>query len=173
MVFFLAFLKLSKIAALRSIWYIRPFWCENIYVTFNDIQPIYNSCILQFVRSLRGVLDTTLCNNVCQLLATGRWFSPATPVSSTNKIDSHDITVILLKVALNTINLSLTQTNTVCAGKIIIYNMILHAVRLYNNSDMDYNLYVLNPQFVRKLIPVCLFSDIFQQCTVYGVNKYS
>ena len=30
-------------------------------------------------------------------------FSPGTPVSSTNKIDCHDITEILLKVPLNTI----------------------------------------------------------------------
>ena len=35
---------------------------------------------------------------------TGRWFSPGTPVSSTNKTDRHDITEIVLKVALNTIN---------------------------------------------------------------------
>jgi hypothetical protein len=33
----------------------------------------------------------------------GLWFSPCTPVSSTNKTDRHDITEILLKVALNTI----------------------------------------------------------------------
>ena len=33
----------------------------------------------------RGVLDTTLCDTVCQWLATGQWFSPGTPVSSTNK----------------------------------------------------------------------------------------
>jgi precorrin-6B methylase 2 len=39
---------------------------------------------------------------VCQRLATGRWFSPGSPVSSTNKTDRHDITEILLKVALNT-----------------------------------------------------------------------
>ena len=52
----------------------------------------------------RGVLDTTLCDKVCQLLATGRWFSPGTLVSFTNKTDPHDITEILLKVALNTIN---------------------------------------------------------------------
>jgi hypothetical protein len=32
-----------------------------------------------------------------------RWFYPGTPVSSTNKTDHHDITEILLKVALNTI----------------------------------------------------------------------
>jgi len=32
-----------------------------------------------------------------------------TPVSSTNKTDYHDITEILLKVVLNTINLTLTR----------------------------------------------------------------
>jgi hypothetical protein len=44
----------------------------------------------------RGVLDT-LCDKVSQWLATG-------PASSTNKTDCHDITDILLKVTLNTIN---------------------------------------------------------------------
>ena len=34
----------------------------------------------------------------------GRWFSLGTPVSSTNKTDRHNITEILLKVVLNTIN---------------------------------------------------------------------
>jgi hypothetical protein len=42
-------------------------------------------------------------------LATGQWFSPGTPVSSTNKTDGHGITEILLKVALNTIILTLLQ----------------------------------------------------------------
>jgi hypothetical protein len=41
----------------------------------------------------------SLCDQVCQLLATGRWFSS---VSSTNKTDRHDITE-WLKVAFNTI----------------------------------------------------------------------
>jgi len=36
-------------------------------------------------------------------LATGWWFSPDPPVSSTNKTDCHDITEILLKVAINII----------------------------------------------------------------------
>ena len=35
-----------------------------------------------------------------QWLAAGQWFSPCTPVSPTNKTDLHDITEILLKVAL-------------------------------------------------------------------------
>ena len=54
--------------------------------------------------------DTTLCDKVCQWLATGQWFSSGTPVSSTNKTDRHDITGILLKVELNTIKPN--QTNT-------------------------------------------------------------
>jgi len=45
-----------------------------------------------------------LCDEVCQFLATGRWFSSGLPVSSTNKTDRHDINEILLKVALSTIN---------------------------------------------------------------------
>ena len=42
------------------------------------------------------VLDTIVCDKVCQWLATGWWFSP---VSSTNKTDHHDIAEILFKVA--------------------------------------------------------------------------
>jgi hypothetical protein len=52
-----------------------------------------------------GVLDVTLCYKVCKWLATGQWFSLSTPVSSTNKTDRHDITEILLKMALNTMPL--------------------------------------------------------------------
>ena len=54
-------------------------------------------------RSWRGALDTKLCDNVCQWRTAGLWFSPGTPVSSTNKTVRHDITEIVLKVALNTI----------------------------------------------------------------------
>ena len=74
---------------------------------------IYNYLCNQFLSPLmlwvrtplrRGVLDTTLCDKVCQWFATGCWFSPGTPVSSTNKTDCYKITEIFLKVTLNTIN---------------------------------------------------------------------
>jgi hypothetical protein len=42
---------------------------------------------------MRGVLDTALCDKVCQWVASGRWFSL---VSSTNKTDPHHITEIVL-----------------------------------------------------------------------------
>ena len=57
------------------------------------------SCELE-PHSWPGELDTTLCDKLCQ----GQWFSPGTPVSSTNKTDHHDIYEISLKVAFNTIN---------------------------------------------------------------------
>jgi hypothetical protein len=49
-------------------------------------------------------VDKIVKYKVCQWLTTGQWFSPDSPVSSTNKTDPKDITEILLKVALNTIN---------------------------------------------------------------------
>ena len=45
-----------------------------------------------------SIAHTILCDEVCQWLVTGRWFSPATLISSTNKTDHHNITEILLKV---------------------------------------------------------------------------
>ena len=52
--------------------------------------------------SWRVVFDTTLCDKVSQYLVEGRWFSPGTPVASTNTTDHHNIVQILEKVALRT-----------------------------------------------------------------------
>ena len=52
-----------------------------------------------------GILDTPLCDQVCQLLVAGRLFSPGTPVSSINKTDCNEITEILLKVAVNPVRI--------------------------------------------------------------------
>ena len=46
---------------------------------------------------------------VRDLWQAGRWFSLGTPISSINETDRHDITEILLKVALNTITLTAYQ----------------------------------------------------------------
>jgi hypothetical protein len=54
-----------------------------------------------------GMIRQMPADKVYQLLAHGRWFSPGTPASSTTKTGRHDIAEILLKVALNTINLNL------------------------------------------------------------------
>ena len=66
-----------------------------------------SSCILIYDPI---ILLITYCKTV-YWIATDRWFSPGTLVSSTYKTDSHDITEIVLRVALNTITLTLIWTN--------------------------------------------------------------
>jgi len=66
--------------------------------------------IFQPVGKEQDVLDTTICDKVCQWLARSLWFSPSYPVLPTNKTDRHDITEILFKVTTNTVNLSQNQT---------------------------------------------------------------
>ena len=74
----------------------------------------------------------------------GRWFSLSTPVSSTNKTDRHDITEILLKVALNII----TQPNTISDGrerftlmvKCSWYNIIMIKVCQWFAADLCFAL---------------------------------
>jgi hypothetical protein len=64
----------------------------------------------------------------------GRWFSRGTPVSSTNKTDRRDMTEILLKVALNTINKQKHKKNLIklnlCMKKhwIVLYEVIIICV---------------------------------------------
>jgi hypothetical protein len=63
-----------------------------------DIKSL--SPLTLWVRTLLrwGVLNTTLCDKVCQWLSAGQWFSQGPPVYSNNKTNCNDKTEILLKV---------------------------------------------------------------------------
>jgi hypothetical protein len=91
---------------------------DNFYVTKNKCSRLglYNNAAHSRVEntittpSLRGSLGqwkylnlATVYWRSCTRFGLGLWFSRGTPVSSTNKTDRHDITEILLKVALSTI----------------------------------------------------------------------
>jgi hypothetical protein len=65
--------------------------------------PITTKVVSSITRSWKGVLNTTLCDQVCQWLSEGQGFSPDTPFSTTNK------TIILLKVTLNKAKTCLTE----------------------------------------------------------------
>ena len=88
----------------------------------------YKSDLL-WVRIPIGAKCTTLCDKVCQWLATGRWFSPGPPVPSTNKTDRHDITEILLKVTLNTIKPNQTAPINKCPQSL--------PVTMYFNGSLE------------------------------------
>jgi hypothetical protein len=78
-----------------------PSWSYDSWI-YNYLSNQCLSPLILWVRISIRASCTTLCDKVCQWLATGRWFSPGIPVSSTNKTDHHDITEISLKVALST-----------------------------------------------------------------------
>jgi hypothetical protein len=72
--------------------------------------------LAQFYRLQKGCTRLAVASDqVYQLLAYGRWFSPGTPASSTTKTGRHDIAEILLKVTLNTQKI-IINTNHVIIG---------------------------------------------------------
>ena len=83
-----------------------PSWLWSYGSWINNY--LCNQCLSPLKLWVRTQFMTrcTRCDKFCQWLATGRWFSPGTLVSSTNKTDCHYRTEIFLKVALNTITLS-------------------------------------------------------------------
>ena len=96
------------------------------------------------------MLDTTLCEKVCQWLAAGRWFSL---VFSTNKNCRHDITELFLKVALNTITLTLeyrscyknciTNLNNLRISTNICVQITTDDVWIYNDLGYIFPFYYL------------------------------
>jgi hypothetical protein len=97
----------------------RPSWSWSYGSWIIIYNYLCNRCLsplMLWVRLPLRVRSTTLRDKVCQWLASGRWFSPSPPVSSTNKTDHHDITEILLKVALSTIK----PKQTILDGAVVI-----------------------------------------------------
>ena len=96
------YLKKTVILKISQFDNIISYCLTGVVVVWSYGSLIYNYLCNQCLSPLNlCVMDTTLSYKVCQWLVTGRWFSPSTPVSSTNK------TEILLKVALNIITLTL------------------------------------------------------------------
>ena len=99
--------------AFRSTWF-HPSYCgvrvaQSLVFCVVLCRSLFVFCsFCLFLPLRRGLLDTTLCDEVCQWLATDQLVSPGTPVSSINKTDYHNIAEILLKMALSTITLTLT-----------------------------------------------------------------
>jgi hypothetical protein len=92
--------------------------------TFSDLQwPWHDNMSYLFIYLFIYLL-VFFISFVKFYMTTDRWFSPGPPVSSTNKTDRHDITEILLKVALNTIK----QTTNICPFKVLMSSVIRPSV---------------------------------------------
>ena len=104
-------------------------------------------------------------------VATGQWFSPGNPVSSTNKTDHHDITEILLKVALSVLNqqtirkllseLMYNKKKNLISTQIVIS---LKSTCLWRNT-ICYNINIINNWLVWKVVKY--YIDISWHITMY------
>ena len=88
-----------------------PWWYGSWI--YNYLCNQYPSSLMLYVRISMRARYTTLCDKVCHWLPTSWWFFPGPLLSSTNNTDRHDITEILLKVALNTIKQTNKQNNVI------------------------------------------------------------
>jgi len=71
-------------------------WIYNyLYLTLQSV-PITTKVVSSNPAHGEDVVNTTLCDQVCQWLAADLWFFPGISVSSSNKTDSHDIAEKLL-----------------------------------------------------------------------------
>ena len=75
---------------------------NDVFYNLANTFSCYKTNIVQWLFLTAGY------NKICQWLVAGQWFSPVTLVSSTNKANRYDIAEILLKVALSTVNQTLT-----------------------------------------------------------------
>jgi hypothetical protein len=118
--------------------------------TYNYLCNQCLSPLMLWVRIWTRARCTTLWDIVCQWLTIGRWFSPGSPVSSTNKTDRHDTTAeILLKVTLNTITHNTSQLNiaeiitlyysidycTTLSHSLLSYFMLITEFKWENNNS--------------------------------------
>jgi hypothetical protein len=107
---------------------------------------------------------TTLCDKVCLWLATGWWFSSGSSVSSINKTYCHDISEILLKVALNIItpNPSYWTITSFIAIKLFVYDICTHIWKTTNRNTVFNILSVLKGCFWSlsiKLVLKCFMTS--------------
>ena len=116
----------------------------RLTTTFTISTYHHQSCEFES-HSWRGTLDTILCDQICQSIAADRYFSPVTPVFSTNKTNHHDMTEILLCVALNSITLTL---------------LIVLIEKIGNQLSVIKILYWFCAAIIHSLYP-CIFLSVF------------
>ena len=138
---------------------------DRVVVGFTAIRAYHHCCCEFESRWGRGVQDYVI---VYQWLATGRWFSSGTSVSSTNKTDLHDITEILLKVALNTNK----QTNKYIVVFFCLFSDLRWEVNVpfcwYWWMCSQFKLYFIKQYIYSELIDTKLYISLYKMIHRYN-----
>ena len=136
----------------------------------NSYKPITNTAWVRarLCKLQKGCTRlTTTSDKVYQLLAHGRWFSPGTPASSITKTGHHDITEILLKVALS-------NKNEIKSNQIhLIRSVIDTKLSVYQSSVCVLNVFChsKNKQKTSTAIDIIISCEInFGEIDVSGIT---
>ena len=109
--------------------------------THTSLSPIQRGFAPGFVHYKKGcTLLAAGSDNVYQLLAHGRWFSPGIPASSTTKTGCHDIAEILLKVTLKHQKSKINQSCSIVSRRKTAktnHRMKPYSKSLQNGNDHD------------------------------------
>jgi hypothetical protein len=126
-----------------------------VIVWLLDLQlPVQSVLIATKVASLNPAHDWVYSKQhyVIMFVSDLRQFSLGTSVSSTNKTDCHDVTEILLKVALNTINLNQTKHFLSTSLPIILNKPKIWCVPVYSELGISKkNVYACRFRILNKL----------------------
>jgi len=105
--------------------------------THTSLSPIRHGFAPGFVNCKKGCTRLTAASDkVYELLAHGRWFSPA---SSTTKNGHHNIAEILLKVALSTKNQSSQVTPVSSTNKSYRHDIAEILLKVWFNITLTHN----------------------------------
>jgi hypothetical protein len=105
----------------RTLFVLLYFFFWSLYCLFFFDIRILPLTLCVRITLWRGLLDITLYDKVCSWLVAGRWFSPGTPVSSTNIADHHFYIYALLIV--------------VCPFVLFLLVIVLSVLLRYTDSD--------------------------------------
>ena len=106
----------------------------------------------------------------CTIMRPRRQFSLGTPFSSVNNTDIHDITGILLKVALNTILIKISFQANNNPSRIILHFLY------YNSTCTCFCFFIYTNGIIKTLITslehfICYFRSQYTQGTMRNVHK--
>ena len=105
--------------------------------------------IFQPVGKEQDVLDTAMCDEVCQWLATSLWVSLSYPVFPIKKTDRNDIAEILFKVTTTTMNLNQNQTwSSFCTPYIVLVDITFSMILVLCDTDYYSRIFSIVPDFV-------------------------